>query len=508
MPCLKYVMLGTICFSAISLFGQEKISIYNWKDSSKISGKNQIKQKAFLKNDDPYPPAQRDMFEVGVSFGNAEVTGDIAANPSLGGSLSLRKSLSSIFSLRGSYTLAYPQGTPRKLDRSFEGQVNFKARNHQVSLDVLTSLNPPSNHRGNPGTNIYILTGLDLIATKVFFQDATGSDLGGGYSTFYAQPRAGVQRQSQKGSITTFGGQTINGRKSFTVLPGASAGGGFSVKLNERINIGVEQRFTFTKYDYLDVFKGGTGNDVLSFTGIRINLNIGSSARRVEPLWWINPNNYVYNEINRPQHMKLPIPVLPDGDRDGVIDQFDIDPATPMGVAVDLNGVARDTDKDGVPDYKDKEPLTFQKCFPVNAEGVGNCPEPACCAEPKSRNDTAFILNDNCNLENLSSIHFVKGSARLSKNAKVLLERAALKIDEHPNCNVQVIGHGAPTRVAQQLSWARVNAVIRYLVQTQGITGSRFIFSYGNEGEPTIVNLVATKDSGPNTVPAPDEILK
>ena len=36
---------------------------------------------------------------------------------------------------------------------------------------------------------------------------------------------------------------------------------------------------------------------------------------------------------------------------------------------------------------------------------------------------------------------------------------------------------------AQQLSWDRVNTVISYLVEKQGISEDRFIFSYGEEGD-------------------------
>ncbi len=65
---------------------------------------------------------------------------------------------------------------------------------------------------------------------------------------------------------------------------------------------------------------------------------------------------------------------LSDTDGDGVCDAFDKEPNTPKGAIVETNGVAKDTDGDGVPDYKDKEILTLQKCFPVNADGMGKCP--------------------------------------------------------------------------------------------------------------------------------------
>jgi hypothetical protein len=37
----------------------------------------------------------------------------------------------------------------------------------------------------------------------------------------------------------------------------------------------------------------------------------------------------------------------------------------------------KDTDGDGVPDYKDKELFTQKNCLPVNNQGVGSCPDPS-----------------------------------------------------------------------------------------------------------------------------------
>ena len=46
------------------------------------------------------------------------------------------------------------------------------------------------------------------------------------------------------------------------------------------------------------------------------------------------------------------------------------------GCALDANGQIQDktdTDGDGVPDCKDREPATDKDCFPANTDGVGNC---------------------------------------------------------------------------------------------------------------------------------------
>ena len=83
-----------------------------------------------------------------------------------------------------------------------------------------------------------------------------------------------------------------------------------------------------------------------------------NKTKSVQPLYWINPLNFIYSEMNAPKHMKMPKVVLPDADGDGVADQFDKEPKTPAGASVDSHGVSRDTDGDGVPDYKDKQLIT------------------------------------------------------------------------------------------------------------------------------------------------------
>jgi len=71
-----------------------------------------------------------------------------------------------------------------------------------------------------------------------------------------------------------------------------------------------------------------------------------------QPLWWLNPLNYVYDETRNPRLMRLPKPVFPDSDGDGVPDQRDMQ-LTPPGCPVDASGVAKDSDNDGIPDCQD-----------------------------------------------------------------------------------------------------------------------------------------------------------
>lgn len=253
---------------------------------------------------------------------------------------------------------------------------------------------------------------------------------------------------------------------------------------------------------------------LVAFIQVGANAQSKTGKKRVEPLYWLNPNNYVYNELNSPRHMKLPKVVLPDADGDGVTDQFDLEPNTPSGAPVDNHGVSKDTDGDGVPDFKDKELLTSQKCFPVNADGIGTCPEPACCTE--LRNAMANINKTmpsspekSCAITGLPSVQF-KGNAKLTKDAETVLASAAGQLKANPDCNVKVVGHTGTTasKASQQMSYDRVSAVIKYLVEKRGISESRLIFIYDQEGDANTVDLQGTTESGPNRVAAPHPNLK
>jgi outer membrane protein OmpA-like peptidoglycan-associated protein len=300
------------------------------------------------------------------------------------------------------------------------------------------------------------------------------------------------------------------------------AGMGIEFKLNNRFNIALEDKYSFTTSDLIDGQQWQNNYTVGAFSSIAqtrsadsynflslgLNYNIGKHA--VEPLWWLNPLDYAYNEINAPRHMKLPKPVLDDADGDGVTDQFDLEPNTPKGSPVDSHGVSRDTDGDGVPDFKDKELITPTQCQPVDADGVGKCPDPQCCKDLKNYIDSAGFKTGKCSIGDLPSISFKGRSVALNNDAKALLASAAEKLRNNPNCKVAVIGYGESSKSAQQLSWDRVNAVINYFVEKEGISSDRFIFRYGQTGgdENTVDLRDATGEEGPNTVPAPHPNLR
>jgi outer membrane protein OmpA-like peptidoglycan-associated protein len=215
--------------------------------------------------------------------------------------------------------------------------------------------------------------------------------------------------------------------------------------------------------------------------------------------------DYAYSEIRNPRLMRLPKPVLPDSDGDGVTDQFDQE-QTPAGCPVDSHGVTKDTDGDGVPDCKDKELITPTYCQPVDADGIGKCPCPEGCAGVAPPEKTCSEK-----LGALPSVSFAKNSNKLSDDAKAVLSTVASKLRNTPGCNIVVIGYCSSNKKEQQLSWDHVNAVINYMVDKEGLSADRFIFNYGQEGgDCDTVDLRAAADgeNGPATVEPPHPNLR
>jgi hypothetical protein len=452
----------------------------DWRDSSKIPTRALPQYNEFINNQYPYPTKPRDQWELGIGFGAAILSNDWANDVGFGGTVTLRKALSHTFSLRPQFT--YYSNSGGGIDLGSGLLTDYKNNSMHFGVDLLTSFNTISHYRANPKSNIYAITGIEFFSTKIT------QSIAGAPFTDYTKPNSGASDKV-----------------------GFNLGLGFAFKITDAINIAFELKNTITNNDKLETYSSfyGNGNDAWWYAGIKLNFNVGNKSKRVQPLWWINPNNFVYSELNKPAHMKLPKTVLPDADGDGVTDQFDLEPNTPRGAPVDTHGVSKDSDGDGVPDYKDKELLTPQNCFPVNADGIGTCPEPACCKEIKDMvsNMKVSPAVAECNIGGLPSIQF-KGNAKLSRDNEAVLAVAAAKINANPSCKVKVIGYGASSKSAQQLSWERVNAVMKYLVEKQGISESRLVFNYGQDGDVNTVDLLGTTEDGPNNVPAPHPNLK
>ncbi|HET6253024.1 MAG TPA: OmpA family protein [Puia sp.] len=548
-------MIGLICLLLSYANAQSVGSSYDIRDSSLIPTRRLAQHNEFLNNTYPFPAKPRNEWEIGIKGGYTNGFTDVPNwGPTGGFGIHVRKALGYVVSLRAEYdwirlrglsyqytqaygrngqlaTNIYPQQASGQWDSIF---YNYRSTVHELSLQGVFSFNNIRFHKAKTAFNWYLFGGIGAMTYGTLYK-ADPSYIPG-YVAVVDQFATDDNYQHRKQirsalkNVLTGKWDVIAERPSNSGTLGGVpisvvgvAGLGMQFKLNDRLNLALEDKVTFTATDLLDGQQwqnnytfGVTQSiaqtrsaDAYNFASIGINYNI-FAKHAVEPLWWLNPLDYAYNELNAPRHMKLPKPVLDDADGDGVTDQFDLEPNTPKGCPVDTHGVSLDTDGDGVPDCRDKEKITPTQCQPVDADGVGKCPDPQCCSDIKKMLDTMDIKSKHCNIGNLPSITFKGHTVTLSKDNQALLATAAVQMRNNPTCKIAVIGYGETNKQEQQLSWDRVNSVINYLVEKEGISSDRFIFRYGQSGgDPNTVDLRdGTGEEGPNTVAPPHPNLR
>jgi outer membrane protein OmpA-like peptidoglycan-associated protein len=144
--------------------------------------------------------------------------------------------------------------------------------------------------------------------------------------------------------------------------------------------------------------------------------------------------------------VSMPAPVVRDSDGDGVIDENDDCWNTPAGVTVKSNGCGIDSDGDGVPDHLDQ------------------------CAETPLG---TVVYTDGCPMviARLEGIHFAFDSAKLTSEAKSILDNASASSAAH----ITVEGHTDSTgsdSYNYDLSQRRAQSVVDYL-GSNGVSTSR-----------------------------------
>jgi outer membrane protein OmpA-like peptidoglycan-associated protein len=446
------------------------------------------------------------MWEIGLSTGLFNVKGDVASIiPTMGFSAHVRKAIGYTFSLRMDYIYGTAKGMNWKGSRNFQNNTaytlngynnpnqivyyNYKNKSQDLSLMALASFNNIRFHKDKSKVVFYGGVGMGATAYETMINarnESTGADYSDLYNSVFTNAeqnranrkdilsklKAGMdntyEQSAQKGEKVSrkLGNQTLDFSTSFVL--------GLSYKLGKRINIALEERHTFVFDDLLDGQMWQehplgdavpTSNwDSYNYLSLGLNFNLGTKA--VEPLYWLNPLDYLYGEVNNPKHTKTPKPVYEDADGDGVIDQLDREANTPAGASVDTHGVASDTDGDGVPDFKDKQLITPSECQPVDADGVGKCPEPECCKNARPV-EVVECPSD------YPSIHFKGTTASLSTEVKSLAAAVAVKMKANPTCNITLNGYPEASKAAQALCQQRVDAVKMYLVQKEGISADR-----------------------------------
>jgi len=502
-----------------------KGSVY---DSSVISAKKMPQQNEFWNGSYNFPAKPRNMWEIGVSGGMFTVSGDVAAKlPTIGFAAHVRKAFGYVFSLRLQYLNGTGKGmnwlgsenfgsnpawntnlpvgkryfSPERLnngtvitsDRNGNTSVNrdrvfynYKVHMQDLGLQGIITLNNVRFHKKKTGMVIYGGGGVGVswFKTMVNALDASGNP----YRTLFNSTASGthsnrktVLKALKAGMDKTYETAADNeGTRrpklgDNTLKPSGTVLAGVAFKLSNRINIAIEDRWTFVKTDLLDGQRWQEhpwGDAVLTsdfdsynYASIGVNVNLGGKS--VEPLWWVNPLDYAYDELRNHRNVKIPKNDCNDADGDGVCDHLDREPNTPAGCPVDTHGVTKDTDGDGVPDCKDKQLITPTECQPVDADGVGKCPEPDCC-----KNAAAQVKEPACPCD-YPSLSFKGTSLVLSGDNKAMLATVASKLKANPNCTITINGYPETSKASQANCQKRLDAIKIYLIEKEGISADR-----------------------------------
>lgn len=418
----------------------------------------------------------KDMWEVGLGGGAMFIAGDLTPRPGFGGGIHIRKALDYVFSIRGDFLYGTTEG-----DKLSSGFLRTASTEWMSGTGyAVFSLNSLRWDKPVRKTNFYVM-------------------IGGGMNSFETNYEIEYPPRFRM----------INREWA----PHLAGGGGISLRLSSRLNIGVEtQAFTVfgSRADRLDGINVESGaptetnsdrtlfRDILSYSALNINFNIGNKSSTSEPLYWINPLDVVLKDIN--EIKQRPQVTFEDSDGDGVLDALDQEQNTPANAIVDTRGRTLDSDRDGVPDHLDREPFyTPRDEEIVDEEGVvinpsGRTGSGGGVTEDRVREiiDEALQqrgLNDSRTSTTewfLPMVHFNVGDYTIKYSDYGNLASIARLMKSDVNTRLVVTGFTDATGNEQfnkELSYQRAQAVIDHMVNTHGIGRGRFVLQWKGSQE-------------------------
>jgi hypothetical protein len=369
---------------------------------------------------------------------------------------------------------------------------NYQTRLQDLGLQGIITLNNIRFHKQKTGIVLYAGLGVGVTAfqVKVNALDDAGNNYNPLFKSVYAKYgpgtykkrkdilkdlKAGMDKSYETAAENENTRRPVLGDK--TLKPSGTVLAGVAIKLGKRVNLAIEDRQTFVKTDLLDGQRwqehawgdAALTRDFDSYNYLSVGLNVNLGGRAVEPLWWVNPLDYAYDELRNHRNVKIPKNDCNDQDGDGVCDHLDREPNTPAGCPVDTHGVTKDTDGDGVPDCKDKQLITPTECQPVNADGVGKCPDPECCKYPKDIPPPVA----QCPCDYPTLIYKGASTTGLSNDNRNMLATVAAKMKANPTCTITINGYPETSKASQASCQKRLETIKIYLIEKEGISADR-----------------------------------
>jgi len=505
-------------------------------DPNTIPESRQQQQSDFESGAYAYPAKPRNQWNVGIHLGLPQLIGDVrsepfggAHGPAYGAGLNIRKGLGYVTSIRfhgmyaNTYGQSYTQGAflfNKTLNGAFanssnenysegadyagsEWIPNYNTKVAHGSVDLLVNLNNLNFHKADPKFLVYAYIGVGgfMFNTKYDALDANGEE----YPWVQILSQFGAQNTSQAERLDAIHA-ALDGeyetqaevanpvardsgevRATWVRNPSISGGAGISWRVGKNFEVGLEHRATHYFDDladgqrWSDIGDLSDHYDMFQYTNITLGFDLGKNS--IDPLWAVNPLDYIYQTISEidPDNM------LKDSDNDGVIDRLDKEPNTAEGTPVDTHGVSLDSDKDGCPDSEDPEPfsspvLPMENCQNVHLtqEWVENYVDQRLKDyQPAGGAGGEWYL---------PMIFFDLNKSDIRPDAVPELEYVAEIMSKYDKLTIEVVGH-TDTRAGEdynmKLSENRSKSAISYLTKS-GVPESRLKIVYKGESDNLI----------------------
>mgnify|MGYP001179719173 CR=1 FL=1 len=260
---------------------------------------------------------------------------------------------------------------------------------------------------------------------------------------------------------------------------------GFQIayELSSQVSLFLDQRLGFVKTDKLDATKtGNEAGEYYTYTSVGLNFKLADKK-------WLRPEAEMYDKLAQVDSI---LEGFKDTDQDGVMDTYDKDNKTPAGAKTTGDGMAMDTDGDGVADYIDQERLSV--CTEVDENGVAldsdgdnvpDCKDSELNTEDGAQVDitgktitavSASTDNNSAADVGLPSIYFSTGSTKLGYENYPALTEVAKFLKKNKESKLRVVGHTdatGPEDLNKILGEKRAQAAIDHLVKIYGVDSSR-----------------------------------
>ena len=259
-----------------------------------------------------------------------------------------------------------------------------------------------------------------------------------------------------------------------------------SYDIDPQISIFFDQRIGLVQTDKLDAKIAGSGvGEFYTYTALGLNYKLTDKR-------WIRPEAELNDKLAKVDSI---LDGFNDSDNDGVMDTYDKDNQTPEGAKTTGDGMAMDTDGDGIADYIDQERLSL--CSEVDENGVvldsdgdnvPNCKD----AEPNTPEGAQVDVNgkaistipgaggdlgDKSGADvGLPSVYFATGSSKLGYSNYPALTEVAKFLKKNKDAKLTVVGHtdaSGSVKSNNKLAQKRAEAAINHLVKIYGIDKSR-----------------------------------